>query len=95
MPGKPEPLFASGRIVATLKALQVLRSEGVDLHHLLDRHFAGDWGELDCDACRANEVSVVLGAWIISSYALPSGGRVWVTTEADRSYTCILLPEEY
>lgn len=33
----------------------------------------------------------VLGA----AYALPDGTRLWVITEADRSATTLLLPEEY
>jgi len=27
--------------------------------------------------------------------SLPGGGRVWAITEADRSSTCLLLPEDY
>jgi hypothetical protein len=35
------------------------------------------------------------GRWHLSAYALSDGARIWVITEADRSSTCILLPEEY
>jgi hypothetical protein len=90
-----QPLFEQGRVVITFTALEALKAEGVSARHFLDRHLSGDWGELDPDACRANDASARCGARLISSYALPSGKRLWVITEADRTYTCVLLPEEY
>ncbi len=60
----------------------------------LARHAAADWGELCPHDRRENELSVKHGWRVLSSY--PVGGRrVWVITEADRSVTTILLPEEY
>ncbi len=45
---------------------------------------------------RENERSVLNGWRVISSYAVGKDGeKVWVITEADRSSTCILLPEDY
>jgi hypothetical protein len=35
------------------------------------------------------------GKRLLSSYALSNGGKVWVITEADRSVTTILLPDDY
>jgi hypothetical protein len=87
----PLPL---GRIVATPGALEVLAEAGQDLRILLDRHRSGDWGELDDHDRRENERSLRHGCHILSSY--PVGGKViWIITEADRSVTTILLPEEY
>jgi hypothetical protein len=62
---------------------------------LLARHVAGDWGELDAEDQRANEDALVTSARILSAYVLPSGVKVWILTEADRSATTVLLPEEY
>jgi hypothetical protein len=87
----PLPL---GRIVATPGALEVLAEAGEDLHLLLARHRSGDWGELNEDDRRENERSLRHGWRILSSY--PARGQtVWIITEADRSATTILLPEEY
>ena len=61
---------------------------------LLSRHRSGDWGELDSHDRRENELSLKYGWRIVISY--PVGERcIWVITEADRSVTTILLPEEY
>ena len=61
---------------------------------LLSRHCSGDWGELDHQDRRENERSIKNGWRIVSSY--PAGEKkVWIITEADRSVTTILLPEEY
>jgi hypothetical protein len=44
---------------------------------------------------KENDYSVKNGLRILSSYAVGCAGeRVWIVTEADRSSTCILLPEE-
>jgi len=42
---------------------------------------------------RENELSLREGFRILSAYTLPSGAKIWVITEADRSSTCLLLPE--
>ena len=62
---------------------------------LLARHVAGDWGDLDAADRRANEDALAADARLLSAYVLPSGVRLWVITEADRSATTLLLPEEY
>jgi len=44
---------------------------------------------------RENQLSVEQGFRILSAYRLSDQTRIWIITEADRSSTCILLPEEY
>ncbi len=83
-----------GRVVATPGALEVLALAGVEPHELLRRHLSGDWGELDAHDRRENARSLKHGFRVLSSY--PVGGqKVWIITEADRSSTTLLLPEEY
>ncbi len=86
--------FPLGRVVATPGALKLLEEAGEDPLRYLTRHASGDWGELDRHDRRENERSLKHGWRILSSY--PVGGQtIWVITEADRSVTTILLPEEY
>jgi hypothetical protein len=87
----PLPL---GRIVATPGALQVLREEGEDPLNYLTRHRSGDWGDLDIHDRRENERSLKHGWRVVSSYSVGEG-CIWIITEADRSVTTILLPDEY
>jgi hypothetical protein len=61
----------------------------------LARHASGDWGDLDEHDRKANEYALEHGLRVLSAYTLSSGERIWVITEADRSMTTILLPEEY
>ena len=86
--------FPLGRIVATPGALKLLEEAGEDPCLLLSRHRSGDWGEVDAHDRRENELSLKHGWRILSSYPVGEG-RVWIITEANRSYTTILLPEEY
>ena len=88
---RPLPL---GKVVATPGALEVLTEVGEDLRLLLARHASGDWGDLDEDDRRENERSLRHGWRVLSSYPV-RGKTVWIITEADRSVTTILLPEEY
>jgi hypothetical protein len=83
-----------GKVVATPGALQLLDNTGADPLCLLHRHASGDWGELDPEDRRENELSVREGRRVLSNYPLGKN-RIWIITEADRSTTTILLPEEY
>jgi hypothetical protein len=65
------------------------------MSNYLTRHANGDWGEIDEHDRKANEYALDHGLRVMSVYTLSSGERIWVVTEADRSSTTILLPEEY
>jgi hypothetical protein len=87
--------FELGAVVATSGVLEVLGNLEVSPSHLVERHAAGDWGDVPSEDARENEYGLKHGFRVISSYPLPSGERIWVITEADRSSTCLLLPREY
>jgi hypothetical protein len=87
----PLPL---GRIVATPGALKLLTEARDHPLDLLARHATGDWGNLCAFDRRQNEIALREGLRVISSYDVLAG-RLWIITEADRSVTTILLPEEY
>jgi hypothetical protein len=80
--------------VATPGALEVLDGRNVSPLALLQRHASGDWGEIPKADARENERSVKHGYRVLSSYNV-GDVKVWIITEADRSSTCLLLPEEY
>jgi hypothetical protein len=90
-----QPRFPLGGVVATSGALAALEEAGENPASFLERHVIGDWGELDEENRRENEFSVEHGFRLLSSYTLATGINLWIITEADRSSTTILLPEEY
>ena len=86
-------LFHPGSIVATPGALE-LAQQGIDLLDYLARHLTGDWGDL-CDVDKTeNDFSLKNGFRLLSAYTTPCG-KLWIITEADRSATTFLLPDEY
>lgn len=89
------PLFKFGRLLITPGALDALQASGQSPWVFLARHLCGDWGEVDAEDKRLNDEAVKDGNRILSSYATAKGDRVWLITEADRSATTILLPDEY
>ena len=63
----------------------------------LNRHVSGDWGELCEEDKELNDQALHDGNRILSAYETSAGytRKIWVITEADRSVTTLLLPEEY
>ncbi|MCU1295908.1 MAG: hypothetical protein JWO91_186 [Acidobacteriaceae bacterium] len=61
----------------------------------LARHAQGDWGELEPEDIEENQFSLKNGFRVLSSYQTASGTKLWIITEADRSVTSLLLPDEY
>ena len=89
-----EPLFDLGQLVATPAAIEFCEVNAVHLLNLVSRHCHGDFGDMDRDDIAANTRAIKSGARVFSSYRVGTS-KVWVITEADRSSTCVLLPEEY
>ena len=92
MPYQMTPRFPLGKIYATQGAIAL----NLDLCAYLHRHHCGDWGEELCaDDKQANEDALVQGTRLLSCYRTPTGERLYIITEYDRSMTTILLPDEY
>lgn len=87
--------FNLGRVVATPGAIEALKNAEVQGTTYLQRHMCGDWGDLCVDDLAENELSLKEGFRLLSAYRLPDLVKIWIITEADRSVTTILLPEEY
>ena len=88
------PLFNLGNIVATPAALRHCEQHQINPLVLLGRHVGGDWGDLSADDIDANQNAISYGGRVFSSYCV-GDSKVWVITEADRSSTCLLMPDEY
>lgn len=95
MIAKRSPLFPLGQIVATPGALEALTQSSQSPLDFISRHQDGDWGECDSDDRLANDEAVDRGDRVFSVYRTAKGEKLWVITEADRTSTCILLPDEY
>lgn len=87
--------FSIGQTVATPGALAALEEAGQAPSDFLHRHVNSDWGDLDADDKQANEDALLHGNRLLSSYRMKNGQKLWIITEADRSATTLLLPDEY
>jgi hypothetical protein len=85
--------FRLGRLVSTRGALD--RVPNGEMLRALGRHVTGDWGNVCSEDAEANDAAVGQRARLLSSYTSDEGVRFWIITEADRSLTTVLLPEEY
>lgn len=88
-----QPKFKLGEVVATAHAMATLSN--TDMQPALQRHVTGDWGEVGKQDGEANEQALLNGTRLLSIYRSSKGVKFWIITEADRSATTVLLPEDY
>ena len=87
------PTFPLGQLVAMPNALEHITQN--DIMAALQRHVAGDWGDVCAEDKQTNDRAVVEGTRILSEYRAANGTKFWIISEADRSVTTVLLPEDY
>lgn len=86
------PKFTLGQIVITANAQKTLAPE--DVQQGLSRHASGDWGDLCPEDAKMNADAIKHGDRILSVYG-PPHRKFWIITEADRSVTTVLRPDDY
>jgi hypothetical protein len=84
--------FQLGRVVITPNALDQLSPP--DIQGGLQRHQAGDWGELDEHDRQENDAALRTGLRLLSAYRAASGVIFWIITESSRDVT-LLMPDDY
>lgn len=89
------PRFTVGWLILTPGALFALVEAQEDPKSFICRHLKGDWGDVDPALWAANQYAVRHGERLFSVYHTRHGRTLWVTTEASRYATTILLPQEH
>ena len=92
-PASPKAKLRLGRIVMTHSAMNWLAEE--DIFRAIQRHQAGDWGDVSEEDRSANDQALVSGTPMVSVYRTPQGITFWLITEADRSVITIFFSEDY
>src|SRR5215471_14422476 len=87
--------FPLGQTYMTPGAEEALMMAGQTGIEFLRRHVSGDFGEITDEDIRENELSLLEGFRILSTYRTSRGDKLWIITEPDRSSTTILTPDEY
>jgi hypothetical protein len=85
--------FELGQTLITPDAMKTLNP--ADVYAALGRHARGDWGDCCPEDRQENEFSLSRHLRLLSVYHDRNGTKFWIITEADRSATTILLPEDY
>ena len=97
------PAFSVGQLVATRGVFDLAYEDTAFAQFVqkcLARHVKGDWGDVDSEDKQANDQALKQGDRLLSAYKddrFPRHGvsTIWIITEADRSATTILFPDEY
>ena len=82
-------------MVATPGALEALKQASENAGGYLLRHMSCDWGDMSDEDKQLNEDAIKNGRRVMSVHHTSQGEKLYVITEADRSVTTVLLPEEY
>jgi len=93
-----KPLFPLGDCYLTPGINSLVEQQELSVQDYLLRHQCGDWGTVGKEDAAENELSLKEGYRILSAYEVETKTgaiKIWIITEADRSVTTILLPEEY
>lgn len=85
-------LFPPGQIVATPNALKQIDPDAIRAG--LGKHLSGDWGDMDRADKALNDLALLDGSRLFSAYHYNTV-KFWIITEADRSVTTVLMPEDY
>lgn len=88
-----EQKFPMGQLYCTPGVLQQVSH--MELNSRLSQHQRCDWGDLCEEDKKRNDLALKHGGRLFSAYQSYTGTRFWIITEADRSATTVLLPEEY
>lgn len=90
-----EPKFPLGQVLLTQGAKEALKESNQDAFDFLQLHQTGNWGIVGKEDAIENELSLKNGFRLLSAYKTSKNEKLWIITEADRSSTTILLPNEY
>lgn len=91
----PGALFKLGQLVATPGAWEALNKTMESPMDFVKRHVTGDWGDLDEHDHKCNVEALEHGHRLLSVYHTRAADKMYIITEADRSVTTLLLPDEY
>lgn len=90
-----EPKFLLGRVFMTQGVREALAESNQDAFEFLSLHQQGNWGIVGKEDAEENEFSLKNGFRLLSAYRTFKNKKLWIITEADRSSTTLLLPDEY
>ena len=90
--------FKLGRTVVTAGVGLHMKEDTDFSSHVkecMDRHCDNDWGDVHHEDEGINDYAVENGDRILSVYKHENHPKIWIITEADRSATTVLFPDEY
>lgn len=90
-----EPLFRFGALALSAGVDALVRNDQLDPFPYLRRHLSCDWGDLEEEDLQANDAALLYDRRLLSSYRITADLTIWIITEADRSLTTVLFPDEY
>ena len=73
----------------------VKQTTDVDRAKALEQHGQGDWGDVDPETKKMNDVAMFNGGSVLSVYKSAAGVVFWIITDWGGETSTILLPGDY
>ena len=90
----PRELLRTGRVSVTPDALTALIAAGATVNTVVEHHHHADWGDAAPSRGAANDLALLRGGEVLSTYQILAATSVWVRTTPDRSATMVTLAPE-
>lgn len=92
-----DELFDPGRLLFSQSVQHLVERRILNPTPYIDRHYAGDWGEISPDDRDRNQHALAASGRLISGYDIDAGNetRLWIITDLNRGATTLLLPSDY
>jgi hypothetical protein len=95
---RTKTISKTGPIVSTRGVFEKMQEDphfAQFVNESLRCHIRGDWGNVCDEDKQENELSLKEGYRLLPAYENEGLPKIWIITEADRSATTVLFPDEY
>lgn len=89
-----KPRFSYGRVMLSTSVIVLARAQRLDVLGLLDRHLAGDWGDVSLPESQWNDIALVRGGALISRF-VASDLILVILTHQQVQLTKLMLLDEF
>ncbi len=89
------PRFQHGRVFMTECIVILARAGRGDILKCLERHLAGDWGDVSDARKEMNDAALERPGLIVSRYPVTPTQQMVILTNEDRSLTKLMLLNEF
>jgi hypothetical protein len=87
--------FDYGRVMISEPVVELARGQRLDVLGCLDRHLAGDWGDLPGSNRELNDAALTCGGILVSRFVISASLTLVILTHQQGRLTKLMLLDEF